>query len=71
MTVSDSGKYFYVTSDDWSIWGFETFPPLQRRGQDAVVRLKGHTGVIRGLDYDNENKWLVSCGFDKTIRVWK
>ncbi|KAI5950664.1 SKI8 [Candida theae] len=29
-----------------------------------------HQGWILGLDFDEEGKSLVSCGFDKCVRVW-
>lgn len=36
----------------------------------SVVGGFAHQGWILGLDFDEEGKNLVSCGFDKCVRVW-
>lgn len=32
--------------------------------------LNDHTGNVRNVWYDPERHWIVSCGFDRAIRVW-
>ncbi|KAI5961066.1 rec14 [Candida margitis] len=36
----------------------------------SVVGGFAHQGWILGIDFDEEGKNLVSCGFDKCVRVW-
>lgn len=36
----------------------------------TVVGGFAHQGWIMGLDFDESGKFLVSCGFDKSVRVW-
>ena len=38
--------------------------------KSGVVGGFAHQGWILGLDFDQEGKNLVSCGFDKCVRVW-
>ncbi|KAG0299633.1 hypothetical protein BGZ98_009881 [Dissophora globulifera] len=59
-----SGKYFYVTGNDHKIYC------LQVGTQKLVGTLEGHTSVVRGLYMDYKRNMLVSCGFDKTVRIW-
>ncbi|KAF9191767.1 hypothetical protein BGZ51_000114 [Haplosporangium sp. Z 767] len=59
-----SGKYFYVTGNDFKIYCYQV-------GTETLVgTLDGHTSVIRGLYMDYERNMLVSCSFDKTVRTW-
>ncbi|KAF9354683.1 hypothetical protein BGX26_007492 [Mortierella sp. AD094] len=60
-----SGKFFYVTGNDHKIYCFQV-----GGNQEIVGTLEGHTSVIRGLHMDHYRNMLVSCGFDKTVRVW-
>ncbi|CAG8642777.1 6730_t:CDS:2 [Ambispora leptoticha] len=60
-----SGKYFYVTDDakgDICIFDVAT--------AKIIARLEGHTSIVKSLWFDVERDLLISCGFDKTIRVW-
>ncbi|KAG0222587.1 hypothetical protein BGW41_005931 [Actinomortierella wolfii] len=60
-----SGKYIFVSGNDFKIYCFEV------GGQQKIVgKLEAHTAAIRGLFMDNEHNLLVSCSFDKTIRLW-
>ena len=32
--------------------------------------LEGHTGSVESVAISNDNKFIVSCGEDKTVRIW-
>ncbi|KAF9974557.1 hypothetical protein BGZ73_002041 [Actinomortierella ambigua] len=60
-----SGKYFFVSGNDFKIYCFEV------GGQQKIIgSLEAHTAAIRGLFMDQERRLLVSCSFDKTVRLW-
>lgn len=61
---SRDGGYIYATSDDFRIWVFEV-----ATGK-AIAQLAGHSGIVRDLAYDAELDAVVSCSFDKTVRIW-
>jgi COMPASS component SWD3 len=56
----------YATSDDHAIHVFDI------ASGKKLERLAGHTGVVRGLDFSggDSGMGLVSCGFDKSVRIW-
>ncbi|KAG0361764.1 hypothetical protein BGZ54_008977 [Gamsiella multidivaricata] len=59
-----NGKNFYVTGNDHKIYCFQV-------GTQALVgTLEGHTSVVRGLFMDYERNMMVSCSFDKAVRLW-
>lgn len=65
-----SGHYVFMTSDDYSICVFEVSTAK------LIHKLVGHQAVIRGISYfpptpEHENGFLLSCSFDKTIRIWE
>lgn len=60
-----SGLYIYSTSQNYSIVVWEVAT------QKVITELKGHTSTIRDLYYSHAAKSLISCGFDKTVHVWK
>jgi len=37
----------------------------------VLQRLVGHEGVVMGVDVHPTEKLIVSCGMDKTIRLWR
>ncbi|CEI89162.1 hypothetical protein RMCBS344292_03530 [Rhizopus microsporus] len=41
----------------------------ERHGSD-YKRLIGHSGPIYGLSFSPDNKYLLSCSEDKTVRLW-
>ncbi|KAF9112609.1 hypothetical protein BGX27_003103 [Mortierella sp. AM989] len=60
-----SGKYFYVTGNDHKIYCFQV------GGNQKIVKiLEGHTSLVRGLFMDYQRNMLVSCSFDKSVRLW-
>ncbi|KAF9156813.1 hypothetical protein BGX21_001842 [Mortierella sp. AD011] len=59
------GKFFYVTGNDHKIYCFQV-----GGNQEIMGILEGHTSVIRGLHMDYARNMLVSCGFDKSVRLW-
>jgi COMPASS component SWD3 len=38
--------------------------------KEVLQRLKGHEGVVLGVDTHPSERRIVSCGLDKTVRVW-
>jgi COMPASS component SWD3 len=60
-----SGKYFFVNDgDDWSVSVFDV------ASGRVCAKLHGHKGVVRDLWYDAEKDLLLTCGYDKSVRVW-
>lgn len=41
----------------------------ERHGSD-YKRLVGHSGPVYGLSFSPDNKYLLSCSEDKTVRLW-
>ena len=37
---------------------------------EPIIKLEGHTGGIKQVMYSPDNKQLLSCSDDKTVRVW-
>ena len=40
------------------------------RAADGHFRLRGHTDVVRGLALSDDGRRLLSCGSDRTVRIW-
>jgi len=64
-----SGQYVFITSNDYSVCVFEV--PTAK----LVKKLYGHKAIVRDISFiepseEYENGLLVSCSYDKTIRVW-
>jgi COMPASS component SWD3 len=57
-------RYVYATSQDNSIVCWEV--ATQRK----VAQLMGHSAMVRDLHRHPTKNLLVSCGFDKTVRLW-
>lgn len=36
-----------------------------------VTRLSAHTGLVRDLEFAPDSVWLLSAGWDKTVRSWR
>eukprot|EP00730_Choanoeca_flexa_P014347 TRINITY_DN6245_c0_g1_i1.p1 TRINITY_DN6245_c0_g1~~TRINITY_DN6245_c0_g1_i1.p1 ORF type:complete len:449 (+),score=99.73 TRINITY_DN6245_c0_g1_i1:90-1349(+) len=41
------------------------------RSEAIAFKLSGHEALIRALVYDEANKMLITCSYDKTVRLWK
>ncbi len=39
--------------------------------KNVLQRLEGHQGTVLGVDTHPTEKVVVSCGLDRTIRIWK
>jgi len=39
--------------------------------KEVLQELKGHEGVVLGVDVGLEDQTIVTCGNDKTIKIWK
>lgn len=59
-----SGNYFYSYGIDSSIRVHSL------RTKKLVDQIKGHNDVVRGMWYDEERDLLVTCGFDKCVKIW-
>lgn len=36
-----------------------------------IARLAGHTGLVRDLVFSPDSRWLLSAGWDSTVRSWR
>ncbi|KAJ3178292.1 hypothetical protein HDU87_003604 [Geranomyces variabilis] len=59
-----SGRYLFATSDDRLVYVFDV-----ASGQ-VVAKLGGHSEVVRCVAFDADSRRLLSCSFDKTVRIW-
>lgn len=78
---SPTGKYCFADMEDNTLLRWEAVESLQpEAGEEAevptielpktAVRFSGHTSVITGIAVSSDEKWLVTCSKDKTIRIW-
>jgi WD40 repeat protein len=37
----------------------------------ALARFAGHTGLVRDLAFTPDSRWLLSAGWDRTVRSWR
>ena len=37
---------------------------------EPIIKFEGHTGGIKQVMYSPDNKQLLSCSDDKTVRLW-
>jgi COMPASS component SWD3 len=59
-----NGHFVFATSDDHKIYVFDVVTGR------VMSKLTGHEGVVRDLSFNSGKNILVSCGFDKTVRMW-
>lgn len=66
------------TKDDDSKWAFAACGSEDGKtyiwdvsSKDLLQVLDGHDGVVLGVDVGLEDQTLVTCGVDKTIKIWK
>ncbi|KAJ1339148.1 hypothetical protein BSLG_006286 [Batrachochytrium salamandrivorans] len=60
-----SGKFLFASSDD------KTCLVYHVSSGKVISKLTGHEGLIRNIAFDNVSNALVSCSYDRTVRVWK
>ncbi|OHX64200.1 caspase family protein [Flammeovirga pacifica] len=39
-------------------------------GQNLIIDSKGHSSLVRGISFTNDNSKIISVSEDKTIRIW-
>ncbi|RHZ90005.1 hypothetical protein Glove_9g145 [Diversispora epigaea] len=59
-----TGNFFYSYGIDSNIRVYSL------RTKKLIDQIEGHTDVVRGMWYDVERDLLVTCGFDKCIKIW-
>lgn len=73
VQFSHSGKYLASASKDTSIivWNWAALKAGKVSEEDAILHcLKGHAQVICLISWSPDDKSLLSCGRDKSIRLW-
>jgi G protein beta subunit-like protein len=35
-----------------------------------MMTFDGHTGNVTGIQFQNDGRWFVTCGEDKTVKIW-
>lgn len=76
VCFSKSGQYLFVSSEDKSIHCLDIV------SGKTISKLTGHESQVRGMDIfhacqsditsdQSSHEILVTCSFDKTLRVWK
>ncbi|KAI8090980.1 WD40-repeat-containing domain protein [Gilbertella persicaria] len=53
----------------WSLKGKKLQGKLEQEGTD-YKKLIGHSGPIYGISFSHDNKYLISCSEDQTVRLW-
>lgn len=58
------GNFLITASYDYSLktWAHPGWTPIKE--------LRGHEQKIMGCDISEDNKWIVSCAYDKTFKFW-
>ncbi|CAG8484310.1 5341_t:CDS:1 [Acaulospora colombiana] len=59
-----SGNFFYSYGVDSIIRVYSL------RTKKLIDQVRGHNDVVRGMWYDDERDLLITCGFDKCVKVW-
>ncbi|EGF80380.1 hypothetical protein BATDEDRAFT_19556 [Batrachochytrium dendrobatidis JAM81] len=59
-----SGKFLFASSDDKSCIVYHI------ASGRIINKLTGHEGLVRGITFDVAANALVSCSYDRTVRVW-
>ncbi|CAG8527406.1 18916_t:CDS:2 [Dentiscutata erythropus] len=81
-----SGKYFYACGVDAypRVYSIESKRLVEKlkghacNNDDSKMcnsesdndKLSGHSDVVRGMWYDEERDLLITCGFDKSVKIW-
>eukprot|EP00457_Paulinella_chromatophora_P007929 gb/GEZN01007955.1/.p1 GENE.gb/GEZN01007955.1/~~gb/GEZN01007955.1/.p1 ORF type:complete len:430 (-),score=69.70 gb/GEZN01007955.1/:194-1462(-) len=61
---SKDGRYIYSSSQDNLIYCWDA------ASEKVVATLKGHDRQVRDLDFDPSSQSLISCGFDRSVKIW-
>ena len=63
MTIMNDGKYIIIGSNHGKLSILNT--------EDSITEdLKGHTHAVNSVMLTSDEKYIVSCSRDKTIRIW-
>ncbi|CAB4375114.1 unnamed protein product [Rhizophagus irregularis] len=59
-----NGKYFFT-------FGIDSFIRVYDVTTKSIVhKLIGHKDIVRDIWFDQDRDLLISCGFDKTVKIW-
>jgi len=60
-----TGAFLVTSSFDGTLKAWET------RGFSLLSVLRGHSGRVMGMDVAQDESSIVSCGWDRTVKVWR
>jgi WD40 repeat protein len=63
---SKNSRFLYCSGADKLIYALDIIT-----GLTVPAQLKGHSEKIKGIAWHTGAKGILSCGFDKTIRLWQ
>ena len=53
-----------------TIWTRESQKEKEEKKEEKNYMLIGHSGPVYGVNVSIDDKWLISCSQDCTIRLW-
>jgi len=62
---SHDGSYVYLTSQDYKVYIYSTI------NEKLVHHLEGHTAIVRDLSMHPTKNILITCSYDKTVKIWE
>ncbi|WP_414528078.1 AAA-like domain-containing protein [Nodularia chucula] len=64
---------FFQSFPDYKKLDLSTKSVLEQAvyGADEVNRLLGHQGIVLGVDFSPDGKWIASSSFDRTVKLWQ
>jgi WD40 repeat protein len=74
ITFSPEDNQIATTGDDsiirlWSVNSGELLQIFPKR-TDIVINTERHTGIVATVTFSSDGQYLISGGFDRTIRFW-